>query len=547
MKYLPLALLLLAFVPACTNDDTAAAPPALHAVDCGAPIALQGLTLVGRRDGSSCVYKGVPFAEQPVGALRYKYPQPLAGDHGTVASAGFGPDCLQSATFKDVPVGEACLYLNVWIPGETIDGGRLTAVPVMVFFYGGGFTAGGGSWAFYNGEELTTHGVIVVTVNYRLGPLGYLAPSAVTDSDGTPLIGNLGLRDQIQSLRWVRDHIAALGGDPKRVTIFGESAGAWSVCSVMASTEAVGLFHRAIMESGECTAGSRAHSAFHADQFLADAGCPRTGTAAMACLRNLSPDDYPGYAMGRGMVPVVDGELLPDQPLYRLRDGANAKVPLIAGFNREETDALRLLPDNVQRVNQSFTDFWAAAGQALSGAQIDRARTLYADGYADPMALGTAMLDDLVFACPAHDAAAAHTAAGGKAWHYRFSMGTGENLLEPYVGTPHGLEIPFVFGNTGALAFAYGDDARWRRMHALTEQIQRYWTRFAITGDPNGEGDPAWAAFGGESNRMELTVDLEVTHGTHDARCAFWSEVAPQPTGERFAFIKKLIGYNPIE
>lgn len=535
----------------CTADDAAnQVGEGLQNVDCAAPVALSAVTLRGDRDGVSCAYKGIPYAKAPLGSLRFQPPQPLEGHQGTLTVNAFANDCVQSPTFKDVPVGEDCLYLNVWIPGRTADGLRRGDVPVMVFFYGGGFTAGGGSWSFYNGESLTTHGVIVVTVNYRLGPLGYLAPSAVTDVGGAPLDGNLGLRDQTAALRWVQKNIAGLGGDPNRVTIFGESAGAWSVCDLMASTETAGLIHRAIMQSGECHVGSRAEIAAKADAWIAKAGCPVTGPTALACLRALDAEEIPdiGYSMGGGNYPNVDGKLLPAQPLLRLRAGAAAKIPLIAGFNREETDALRHLPDHVQRVTGTLADFWTQAANALTPAQLGRARDLYAaGGYGDAMALSTAMMDDIIFGCPAYEAVAAQTAQGTPAWHYRFSVGDDENALEPYLGSFHGLEIPYVFGNTGGLVFVYNDNDAWMRMHAFTERIQRYWTRFAATGDPNGGDDPEWPAFGAEHHRLELTVESAVTRGESDAQCAFWDEVAPIGLGERFDFIKRLVGFNPIE
>lgn len=536
---------------ACTPGDGAEPLGRANvAVDCTADVKLADATVRGLRDASACAYKGIPFAEKPLGELRFRPPQSLVKHAGTLTVNAFANDCVQSPTFKDVPVGEDCLYLNVWIPGQTADGSRLAGLPVMVFFYGGGFTAGGGSWSFYNGEPLTTHGVIVVTVNYRLGPLGYLAPSAVADVDGAPLAGNLGLRDQTEALRWVQKNIKGFGGDPGRVTIFGESAGAWSVCDLMASTETAGLFHRAIMESGECHVGNRDEIAVKADAWIAKTGCPVTGPTALACLRAIDAAKIPdyGYSMGGGNYPNVDGTLLPEQPLIRLRKGAAAKIPLIAGYNREETDALRHLPDYVNLVRGMPADFWADAADALTPAQIERARTVYGDGnYRDAMALATAMLDDIVFVCPAYEAVSAQVSNGAPAWHYRFSVGDDENALEPYLGSFHGLEIPYVFGNTGGLVFVYNDAAAWKRMHAFTERIQRYWTRFAATGDPNGGDDPLWPAFGSEHERLELTVESSVTRGETDARCAFWNEAAPIGLGERFDFIKRLIGFNPIE
>ena len=537
---------------ACSVDETglAGASPALP-IDCSAPVKLSSVTVQGFRDKSACAYKGIAFARQPVGDLRFRAPRPLAGNQGRLLAGGFGADCVQAPTFRDVPIGEACLYLNVYIPGETADGALAKNTPVMVFFYGGGFVSGGASWAFYDGEPLTTHGVIVVTVNYRLGPFGYLAPSAVTDADGAKLAGNLGLRDQTQALRWVQENIAGFGGDPTRVTIFGESAGAWSVCDLMASTETAGLFHRAIMESGECMVGSRADTAAKADQWIAKTGCPVTGPTAMACLRALDASDLPSkypYSMGGGMVPNVDGTVLPDQPITRLRAGVARKIPLIAGSNREETEGLRLFPSQAHYVQQTFPEFWAQAAHALTPSQIDRVRDLYGDtSYTDPMALITAMLDDIIFACPAYDANEAQVARGAPAWRYRFSMGTGENVIEPFTGSSHGIEIPYVFGDVGLLSILYPNDAALRRMHELSERAQRYWSRFAATGDPNGPGDPHWPGFGESHSRMELSVDAHVTRGLDDGRCAFWGAVAPIGLGERFDFIKQLVGFNPID
>jgi para-nitrobenzyl esterase len=251
--------------------------------------------------------------------------------------------------------------------------------------------------------------------------------------------------------------------------------------------------------------------------------------------------------MGGGMYPTVDGKVLPEQPLDRIKSGAVSHIALITGYNREETNALRIMPAHSGRIQMSFPEFWAGMEDVLKAPQVTKLRNLYANKtYSDPMALATEILNDLVFVCPSVDAVAAQASQGGGAWHYRFSVGDDETVLEPYTGSFHGLEIPYVFGNTKGLVFLYSDTDKWAHMNGMVERIQRYWTRFAATGDPNGGDDPRWPGFGERRSRMDLSIEASVMREENQERCAFWEKNAPLAVGDRFDYIEKLIGFHPI-
>jgi para-nitrobenzyl esterase len=546
-------LMAVAALGACAErDPSTIGGQALRNVDCSEPVVAAAGTLTGVRERETCAFKGLPFAEPPVGARRFQPPQPLAAKLGNFKAEKFGNQCLQTA--GDAVVGaEDCLTLNVWLPGATSDGRRAEKLPVMVFIHGGAYVSGGASVPLYDGEYLAAKGVVLVTVNYRLGALGYLAPSSVTDSDGTRLVGNLGPRDQIAALQWVRANITAFGGDPHNVTIFGESAGAGSVCVLLASPKAAGLFQRAIMESGGCQIGERDDVAAKADAWIISAGCAATSPATLACLRSLDAATFPvaaPYSMVNlgGIHPNVDGDVVEAQPLAELRAGRSSSVAVMAGYNKEETYGLRFLPGNEEFVRQTYAQFWARARNALGDGGAEKLRRQY--GYLthrDAMELTTGIMDDWNFACAAYDVLAAQRKAGAQTYYYRFSFGENELTLESVAGTFHGAELPFVFGTVRALVVIYPGDAAFRRALALSEQTQRYWVRFASTGDPNGGGDPYWPAFDDGDARMELAPNPVVSRERQGERCAFWTQIDPPDFGGHFVFMKSVLGFQPID
>ena len=294
------------------------------------------------------VFRGVPFAQPPVGGRRWRPPVAVEAWDGTRAAAEFGPACWQARNADnspyargELPRSEDCLTLNLWTAARV--GERR---PVMVWFHGGGHSSGTGSATIFDGTAMAKKGVVMVTANYRLGPLGFLAHPALTAESAEQASGNYGILDHVATLEWVRDNIAAFGGDPGNVTIFGQSAGSWSVCVLQASPLAKGLFHKAIGHSGGCFGAPRAHLATTGGSATAvsghDAGLAVAarlgveggGADAAAALRAVEPEAL--LEAGRGTGVVVDGWVLPDLPDAIFAAGGQNDVPVIVGSMSDE-------------------------------------------------------------------------------------------------------------------------------------------------------------------------------------------------------------------
>ena len=301
-------------------------------------------SIEGARDASGAsAYLGIPFAAPPVGALRWAAPQPVTPWPGVRKATQFGARCMQARIFDDMifrdDVGEDCLYLNVWTPPGATASSRL---PVMVWIYGGGFVAGSASEPRQDGTALSRKGVVVVSMNYRLGVFGFLAHPELTKASSTHASGNYGLLDQIAALTWVQHNVAAFGGDPGNVTIFGESAGSFSVSALMASPVAKGLFHKAIGESGGYFGGpngSLAPKSLAASEAAGVAFATSVGADSLAALRAKSADDVLKAAMAhrdQRFAPTIDGYVLPQDPTAIFLAGTQNRVPLLAGWNAGE-------------------------------------------------------------------------------------------------------------------------------------------------------------------------------------------------------------------
>jgi para-nitrobenzyl esterase len=442
------------------------------------------------------VFKNIPFAQPPVGNLRWREPLPAKAWTGVRDATAFGPMCNQSGN-KQLPHSEDCLQLNVWTPKWPMT----SRVPVMVWVHGGGNTAGSGVEPLFNGEVLAHHGVVLVTVNYRLGIFGFFAHPGLTKESPHHASGNYGLADQIQALHWVQENIAKFGGNPANVTIFGESAGAGDVNALMASPLTKGLFVRVIAQSGPIgTQPSLAESEKRGVDFAANVGF--TGEEALAKLRALSDADLmqkagqggPGPAPGRGSGPApgpgmgmginVDGWVLtePAQKVYA--EGREQKVALLHGNNSQEMQP-RGEPGGIrQMISQRY------------GPLADRALALYGvNGATEPQPdpeNGTVMLQfttDNLFRCGTVQELIWHTAAGNPSYEYQFSRTVHGQEAH---GAPHASEIPFIFGTLSV----------WQQMRKYDEsdqqyapQMQAYWTNFAKTGDPNGANLAKWPKF----------------------------------------------------
>jgi para-nitrobenzyl esterase len=459
-------------------------------------------------------FSGIPYARAPVGALRWRPPLEAEGWSDIRDASTFGPIAPQSAAVPGItspsdpaasePHSEDCLSLNVWTPEipasptERSGHGR----PVMVFIHGGGFTSGSGSVFLYRGGELVRNGdAVVVTINYRLGALGFLGHRDLSDPDG--LIGNWGLQDQLAALRWVRDNIGAFGGDPSAVTIFGESAGGFSVATLLGTPAARGLFRRAIVQSG----GVHVHSRQEAEQaaqrlasVLGLASCTRDVLERIPSVELVAATEELGKRRpGPGMIPlpflpVVDGAFLPDHPQIAVTNGSAAGIDLLIGTNRDELTLFGLGNPALLAMDAEGVERWVtnavpevSAPQMISAYRSARA----ARGEpVDPNAMWVAIGTDIVFRWPSLQLAAAHVARGSRAFVYLFDWES--PAFGGILGSCHALELPFVFGAVH-LPVVQVFSGAGSAVETLSTQMQQAWLSFASTGDPTHSGIDEWA------------------------------------------------------
>jgi len=465
----------------------------------------QGI-LNGATEDDVQVFKDIPFAAAPVGDLRWRAPQPGPDWTGARDATEFGPICPQNLTqyTKDLKQSEDCLSLNVWSP-NTVPSAKL---PVMVWIYGGAFVTGGAAVQFYNGTDLAKRGVVIVTLNYRLGELGFFAhPALASEHTSDDATGNFGLLDQIAALKWVRKNIASFGGDPDNVTIFGESAGGMSVNDLVASPMARGLFTKAISESG--LGFNIIPSLDRAVQASTDWGTAMgvTGSDATALgkLRALKVDDILKHrALNQtegGISPFLDGKVITDQVSVLFAKGEIAKVPYVAGSNSNEASLAPALGTDVVKDLDKFGD------------ALPQVRAVYeTDGKLTDEEFGRQVFGDSLFTAAAQNLAGFVDKAGEPARVYHFAY-IADHFRGKVPGVNHGAEIPFVFGFRG-LGFLANFTSDLDRK--IAQQMGDYWVNFAKTGDPNGAGLPPWPAFSNAS-RQTLLVD-DTTKAVADFR-----------------------------
>ncbi len=497
-----------------------------------------GLTVVTDRgsvqgtlssDGQVRRFLGIPYAAPPVGPLRWKPPQPAAAWDGVRSATTFGPRCMQThlypdMVFRDSGPSEDCLTLNVWAPA-----GKNTApLPVMVWIYGGGFVTGGTSEARQDGEHLARKGVIVVSMNYRLGIFGFFALPSLAAESPNHSAGNYGLMDQVAAFEWVRRNIAAFGGDPAKVTIFGESAGSISVSAQMASPLSKGLFAGAIGESGGALTGpgltflSLPASEQRCQQFAESA----FKNADLNFLRTVSAADL---LKASGTVshsedvfwPNVDGEFLPESVPAIYAAGNQAHVPLLAGWNKDEGD----LADLGQSGKPTPDSLRAIAVSRFGARAPDFLKAYAASNDAEALRVSEDFAGDAFIAYATWQWLEAQVKTGNApVYRYRFDLGSPGDPFHPAaIGVFHSDDIEYVFGTLDSR-----QGAKWRpEDYKLSELMQTYWTNFAKTGDPNGAGLPAWPGYNpaGKWQVMHLSPNSEARPDQHRDRYLFLEQV----------------------
>ena len=490
-------------------------------------VAVTGGRILGRltQDGGA-EFKGLPYARPPIGDLRWREPQPVEPWEGIREAAKFSIACTQlSEGWNQRFVsgsGEDCLYLNVatpqWPPKATY--------PVMFWIHGGSNTAGDGDDAGFDERTLVHRNVVLVTVSYRLGALGFLVHPELASESPHHTSGNYGLMDQIAALHWVQDNIAKFGGDPGNVTVFGESAGSFDIGLLMTSPLAKGLFHRAIAESGAVAGFRQPRTRVHAEEIArklaARLKAPDHGTIDF--LRKVPPETILRETQLAsnddrvGLETSVDGWVLPEFPANVFSNGGSAPVPLLIGSNAQEFQQPIGPAQLKQKIREEYHDL------------ADRAWKLYGLssedlGKDDPMFGGPVMqwFTDTWFRCPATEQAIGHSATGRPTYQYEF-----QHPQPGHQATAHASELSFLFGT-------------WRKGVQLTpvdqkvsEQMQAYWTNFARTGDPNGEGVPTWPKFTKDSQAYTAFTDTGAVAKSEMRRefCDLWRE-AQKPREEK--------------
>ena len=468
--------------------------------------------LQGKVQDAVLSFKGIPFAAPAVGNLRWRPPQPAAKWRGVRNADQYGADCMQLPFPSDAaplgtPPAEDCLYLNVWRPAAQSAG----PLPVMVWIYGGGYVNGGSSPAVYEGSEFARQGVVLVSFNYRLGRFGYFAHPALTREGKAGLLGNYGDMDQIAALEWVQRNIRSFGGDPHNVTVFGESAGGLSVHTLLTSPLAVGLFQKAIIESG----GGRSlfngsphlHEAANGKvsaedaglAFAAKKGIVGTDAAALSKLRALPADSLVDglnmasmqQASATYSGPMIDGKLRLQDPNAAYLAGKQLRIPVIVGATDRDI--------GFGSAGKTKDELFAAFG-----ANADAARKAYdpAGNLTSTDLIGAVDRDRMMIE-PARFVAGIFSRAGQPVWEFRFSY-VAESMRSQWPGAPHASEIPFVFDTVRA---RYADQLT-AADQGMAQKIHAYWVQFAKTGDPNSAALPGWPKFSADTDTlMNFTAD----------------------------------------
>jgi para-nitrobenzyl esterase len=484
----------------------------------------------GRQAGGTWAYLKIPYAAPPLGDLRWRPPQAPTPWTADLDATEWGPVCPQAAS-NGSPIGdEDCLHLNLWTPHPP----PVAPVPVLFWIHGGGHVQGGApqleaGLRTYDGQRLAEKTqMVVVTINYRLGPLGFLAIPSLATSQGSA--GNVGRLDQILALQWVRRNIGSFGGDPARVLIFGESAGGVSVCALMTAPAAAGLFHAAAIQSAACTARTQESAEAFALRFANAAGCPDPDPAA--CLRGKTPEELLralptnfNIATESGNYgSVVDGVVHPRPPLEMIQRREHQAVPLILGANSDETS--RSVP-NIRTEAEYIAATRAAIPQAALAAAV--LQMYPASDYPSPRAAFVAWTSDARFVCPAYRTARLITQNQSPPV-FRYFMTHVPETASPEVraqGAWHGLDVLYVFDALDRIpGYRPGPGDR-----QVADAFAAYWSQLAATGDPNRDGLHPWPPLQLTGPSLEIAVPLALQPNPRGSQCVFWDALALLATG----------------
>ena len=483
------------------------------------------------------VFRGVPFAAPPVGELRWAPPQPPAPWTEIRNATAFGDKCMQTDVFGDMNsradgMSEDCLTLNVWTPFDA------EGLPVLVYFYGGGFVAGDASEPRYDGAAVARAGAVVVTTNYRLGVFGFLAHPELSATSGYGASGNYGLMDQTAALEWVRDNISAFGGDPGQVTIAGESAGSISVSAQMVAPGARGLFHRAIGESGSAM-GALPPVPLEAGEAAGSQFAAGLGAAGLEALRAVPADTLlQTAARGAWFMATVDGRVYTEPPVETFRAGRQADVPLLVGWNSEEMTWRALFGPR-----EPTPEAYAEVVRGLYLDHADEVLALYPGATRDEViASATDLAGDRFIGFSTWRWFDLHRRTGAPVYRYYYAHprpplegGGAEGLAggvvegaepqPPATGAVHSAEIEYALGNLDTHpVYAWTDDD-----YAVSETMMGYFVNFIRTGDPNGPGLPEWPAASADPDGTSAVMVIDVESGA-----------VPEPHRARYELLERL-------
>ena len=469
-------------------------------------------------DGQITVYRGLPYAAPPVGDLRWQPPQAAADWDGVRVADTFADSCYQPRHWdyfvwrrEDFPVSEDCLYLNAWTPKNAQE------LPIMVWFHGGTHLSGQGHSLIFDGTSLAQRGVLVITVNYRLGPFGFLAHPWLSRAAKSGTSGNYGLMDKIAALAWIKDNARSLGGDPNNVTVFGQSAGSQSICSLMTSSYGKGLFHKAIGQSASCV--NPMSTADASGQERGVMLVEELGVDSIQKLKSAEPDALITAMIASDWASesriVIDGDVLNEWPRETFADQRQAKIPLMIGFLADEDE--QLFPFNESLTGQELDKFLSYVAGDLAG----ELKAEYNTENLTPGQLQHAVSTDIYMAFGMQRWAEYHTLSGQPTYLYFMDYVPPAFHLympeQPYLeleggsrsgGAYHSGDLALVFGSLDKVGYDWSDEDQ-----VVSEQMVTYWTNFAKTGNPNLPGEDVWTTFDRERlstrviNSEPATVD----------------------------------------